>query len=245
MASIDARGFTRPGRSATPAAKGPAKARHGSTWGDIVRHDIDGARRLAPRRLAVLAAVALGGCLPVAGTDAGGDPSDAPITGRPLLETDVEAPERFRAREEGLWDGRPSLGGIWVAAPDVIDPERVVMRNPGNGQEVVGALFRRERITPGPRLQLSSEAAVALGILAGSPTEIEVVALLEVEPEPIPDVVAETDPTDASRAEAAPAAVRANPFRRLFGRFAPAPSAAVAATVAPPPPGEARPTRRP
>ncbi len=245
MAAIDARGFTRPGRSATPAAKGPAKARHGSTWGDIVRHDIDGARRLAPRLLAVGIAFALGGCLPVAGTDAVGGPSAAPITGRPLLETDVEAPERFRAREEGLWDGRPSLGGIWVAAPDVIDPERVVMRNPGNGQEVVGALFRRERITPGPRLQLSSEAAVALGILAGSPTEIEVVALREVAPEPIPDVVAETDAVAPEAAPAAATPARLNPFRRLFGRRAPAPAEAVAATVAPPPPGEVRPTQRP
>jgi hypothetical protein len=90
---------------------------------------------------------------------------------------DVEAPEVFRTEAPALWDGRPSLGGTWVAAPDVQDPERVVMRNPETGASVIGALFRRERANPGPPLQLSSEAAAALGILAGMPTVIEVVAL--------------------------------------------------------------------
>ena len=97
---------------------------------------------------------------------------------------DVEMPDVFAATERGLWDGRLSLGGIWVAAPDVAAPERVVIRNVETGQEVVGALFRRERFNPGPPLQLSSEAASALGILPGAPTELEVVALrLEEVPE--------------------------------------------------------------
>lgn len=92
-------------------------------------------------------------------------------------ERDIEAPEIFQATEAGLWDGRPSLGGVWIAHPDVTNPERAIVRNESNGKFVIGALFRRERETPGPRLQISSEAAAALGILAGQPTNLNVVAL--------------------------------------------------------------------
>lgn len=94
-----------------------------------------------------------------------------------LIEREVEAPEVFQATEAGLWDGRPSLGGVWVAHPDVTEPERVMIRNSSNGKFVVGALFRRARETPGPQFQVSSEAADALGMLAGAPAQINVVAL--------------------------------------------------------------------
>ncbi len=92
-------------------------------------------------------------------------------------ERDVEAPEIFQTTEAGLWDGRPSLGGVWIAHPDVTDPERAIIRNESNGKFVIGALFRRERETPGPRLQISSDAAAALGVLAGQPSNLNVVAL--------------------------------------------------------------------
>lgn len=111
-----------------------------------------------------------------------------------FIEQDVEAPDVFSANENALWDGRPSLGGVWVAHPDVGDPERVMIRNQENGKFVVGALFRRERDIPGPKLQLSSDAAQALDVLAGSPVELTVVALrkerIPVSP-PEPDVPAE------------------------------------------------------
>lgn len=94
-----------------------------------------------------------------------------------LIERDIEAPEAFDVTEPGLWDGRPSLGGVWVAHPDVKDPERVIVRNTSNGKFVIGALFRRERDMPGPRLQVSSDAAAALGMLAGAPAELNVTAL--------------------------------------------------------------------
>lgn len=99
----------------------------------------------------------------------------------PTVERDVEAPEVFSVTDEGLWDGRPSLGGVWVAHPDVEDPERVIIRNQSNDKFVVGALFRRERDIPGPSLQISSDAAVALGILAGAPAKLNVTALRKVE----------------------------------------------------------------
>lgn len=94
-----------------------------------------------------------------------------------LIDRDVEAPSVFQASDDALWDGRPSLGGVWVASPDAVDPERVIMRNPANGKFVIGALFKRERDNPGPSLQISSDAAAALGLLAGQPAKIDVTAL--------------------------------------------------------------------
>lgn len=84
-------------------------------------------------------------------------------------QRDVEAPDVFDVTEAGLWDGRPSLGGIWVAHPDAKQPERVLIKNAANNKSVTGALFRRERNLPGPALQVSSSAAEQLGMLAGSP----------------------------------------------------------------------------
>ncbi|MGB7242624.1 MAG: SPOR domain-containing protein [Sulfitobacter sp.] len=94
-----------------------------------------------------------------------------------LVERDVERPDVFSVTEPGLWDGRPSLGGVWVAHPDVTEPERVIIRSTTSDKFVIGALFRREREIPGPRLQISSDAATALGILAGAPAELNVTAL--------------------------------------------------------------------
>src|SRR5690606_15089456 len=99
------------------------------------------------------AALALGGCVEDAG--GGGKPAaggEAPAKTQKstrLVDRDVEAPNVFQVTEEALWDGRPSLGGVWVASPDARDPERVIMRNPANGKFVIGALFRRERDNPG------------------------------------------------------------------------------------------------
>ena len=107
-----------------------------------------------------------------------------------LVERDVEAPEVFQVTEAGLWDGRPSLGGVWVAHPEVREPNRVIIRNQDSGDFVIGALFRREREIPGPRLQVSSDAAAALGMLAGQPAQLNVTALTR-------EQVADTPP-DAS-----------------------------------------------
>lgn len=94
-----------------------------------------------------------------------------------LVERDVEAPSVFQQTDKGLWDGRPSLGGVWVAHPNVTDPERVIIRNEDNGKFVIGALFRKETATPGPKFQVSSDAAEALGMLAGAPALLNVTAL--------------------------------------------------------------------
>lgn len=106
-----------------------------------------------------------------------------------LVERDVEAPQVFQVTENGLWDGRPSLGGVWVAHPTVGDPERVIVRNPANDKFVVGALFRKETNLPGPDLQVSSDAAAALGLVAGQPQILNVTALRK-ENVPDPDAAA-------------------------------------------------------
>ena len=111
-----------------------------------------------------------------------------------LVERDVEAPEVFQVTEAGLWDGRPSLGGVWAAHPDVSEPERAIIRNETNDSFVIGALFRKERDTPGPRLQISSDAAAALDVLAGAPTELNVVALRREE---APEGATAAPPQDA------------------------------------------------
>jgi cell division septation protein DedD len=165
------------------------------------------------------AATAGGGVLPPAGGEA--------------IERDVEKPDVFSATDEGLWDGRPSLGGVWVAHPDVTSPERVVIRNPSTGKEITGALFRREREMPGPRIQVSSDAAAALGMVAGAPAQLSVVALVRERIEVAPP------PGEAI----ASGAIEATPLEP--GETAAAAVAAVAATPAPRPSAEDRPASRP
>ena len=124
------------------------------------------------------------------GQKPGTEAAPAAATSTTIVERDVEAPEVFQKTEAGLWDGRPSLGGVWVAHPDVDEPERVIIRNTENGRFVIGALFRRERDTPGPRFQVSSDAAAALGMLAGAPAELNVTALRREEVPVKPDATA-------------------------------------------------------
>ena len=171
-------------------------------------------------------AVALAGCQ--LGT--GANPEEAPADGTPpeaaavrTVERDVEAPKVFSVEDEGLWDGRPSLGGIWVAHASVKDPERVLVRNLANGKSVNAALFRRERENPGPKIQVSSDAAAALGMLAGAPAKLSVVALrreeVPVEPaqpaaaapaaKPTADMKPQPKPTAAITSAAAGAIAKA------------------------------------
>ncbi|WP_139103221.1 SPOR domain-containing protein [Pararhodobacter sp. CCB-MM2] len=181
--------------------------------------------RLAAAPVMVLSAVLTLGACQMSQTEAamaepGVVATDTGPGGR-VIERDVEAPEVFQASENGLWDGRPSLGGVWVAHPTAHDPERVLIRNRATGATVIGALFRRERENPGPRFQVSSEAANALGILAGAPTEIEVTALrlqrVEMEIDPAPEEVA----TAATETLAiAPVATAESPTAQPAGQVA-------------------------
>ncbi|SDE47465.1 SPOR domain-containing protein [Limimaricola pyoseonensis] len=155
------------------------------------------------RRAAALAALAL---LAACGDAQGPGGGEAPAKSTEIVSRDVEAPNIFQVTEAGLWDGRPSLGGVWVAYPgvDVEQIGQVVIRNTANGRFVIGALFRREREAPGPALQVSSEAAEALGLLAGAPAELNVTALRRAE-QPAPEAPgATTDFDDPQPIEAVP-----------------------------------------
>lgn len=153
-----------------------------------------------------------------------------------LVERDVEAPEVFQVTDSGLWDGRPSLGGVWVAHPDVKEPERVIIRNTRNSKFVIGALFRRERDNPGPVLQVSSDAAAALGMLAGAPAELNVTALRREEA-PVSEDMAEAPAADL----AAPDAVEETALDPVQATAATAIDAAE--TEAPAPPPKPKPTQ--
>lgn len=134
--------------------------------------------RIAATLIAALAAA----CAPLS-------EDEAPTPGGTAAEAtpgDALAPEAFRFAGEALWDGRPSLGGVWVAHPGVEEPSRALIRrvpaaDGGEPVEVTGALFRRDEAGAGPPLQVSSDAAEALGLVAGQPAALEVTALRRVD----------------------------------------------------------------
>ncbi|MEY8880308.1 SPOR domain-containing protein [Donghicola sp. XS_ASV15] len=197
------------------------------------------ARFMMTRTLVGIAALSLvAGCMeginPLAKKDDGATTVSGAQTSR-RVERDVEAPDVFQVSEKGLWDGRPSLGGVWVAHPDVKEPERVIIRNESNGSFVIGALFRRERTNPGPRIEVSSDAAEALGMLAGAPADITVTALRREETAGDETVAVTADPAPAEIA--APGDVETTPLDPIEAASAaidaPSPAAPVAPTPAP------------
>ena len=127
---------------------------------------------------------------------------------------DVQAPEVSSISAQGLRDGQPSPGGIWVASADVRDPKRVIIRNDATGETVIGALFRQERENPGPPIRISPDAAKAPGHLAGQPARVTITALRRAEDTPAAaaPVTAVTGPAKAGKSakttpQAEPAAV--------------------------------------
>jgi len=159
-------------------------------------------------------------------------------------ERDVEAPDVFHEEDKGLWDGRPSLGGIWVAHPDVTTPERVIIRNEGNGKSIVGALFRRERENPGPIIQVSSDAAKALGMLAGQPVKLNVIALRREE---VPEVVPASEPAPTKETLDTPETIEEKPLDPIASAAAAieAADSKPATSNTPPPPKPVAPAAAP
>ncbi len=96
---------------------------------------------------------------------------------------DIEQPDVFQATDIAMWDGRPTLGDIWVSVPDAIQPERVVIRNEKTGQEVKGAMFVREARSnlSGAPIRLSPGAARALGV---APLELARISVTAIRKEP-------------------------------------------------------------
>lgn len=89
------------------------------------------------------------------------------------------APEVFDATGLTIWDGASTLQGVWFAHPLAQRAQRARIYNLKNGVEMEGALFRRDPSISGPSILLSSDAARALGVTPGDPTELRIVALRE------------------------------------------------------------------
>lgn len=104
-----------------------------------------------------------------------------------LVERDVEAPEVFQLSEGGTWDGKPSLGAVWVAHADAEEPIRTIIRREGSDAFVIGMLYSRSSSNPGTGFQVSADAAEALGLAAGEEAVLDVTAL-------VPEQVAEDAP---------------------------------------------------
>lgn len=147
-----------------------------------------------------------------------------------LVETDVEAPDVFQAVGSGLWEGQPSLGGVWVAHPEARDPERVIIRNRETGSFVIGALFRQDAAVEDALMDVSSDAARALRMTAGEPALLDVTALrrapaLEETADPAPsEAIATPPPSSAIQATAqdGPAAAASTASGLTTPRAAPA-----------------------
>ena len=94
-----------------------------------------------------------------------------------IVERDIETPEVFETAETALWDGQPTLGGVWVAHPAVQAPVRVILRNPATQTFIIGNLFRNDPAPGVPPIRVSADAARALDMSAGQATQLHVTAL--------------------------------------------------------------------
>lgn len=112
-----------------------------------------------------------------------------------MVERDVEAPEVFQMTQDGTWDGRPSLGAVWIAHDEAEEPLRTIIRRQGTEEFVIGMLYKRSATNPGTGFQVSADAAEALGLSAGEPALLDVTALV---PEQVPEDAPEETPLDAA-----------------------------------------------
>ena len=94
-----------------------------------------------------------------------------------LVDAELVAPEVLSLTATGAWDGQATLGGVWVAHQNVKTPERVTIRDTETGASVVGSLFRKDPDPTQAALQVSLDAAAALGLAANEQRELTVIAL--------------------------------------------------------------------
>ena len=176
------------------------------------RHNIARPRQLSATLWAITFAGLLLGCQHV-DQMASQNISDAstPAPQVRLVERDIETPEVFDIRAPGLWDGAPTLGGIWVAHPDLKDPIRVVIRNLATQKFVIGSLFRNDPKPAAPAIRISSDAARALGIKANDDVTLSVTAMSRVSsattmPSASQTTSAKLEPAKAAHSSAGPLA---------------------------------------
>ena len=94
-----------------------------------------------------------------------------------IIERDIETPAVFETSGVALWNGQPTLGGVWVAHPAVQNPMRVILRNPAMHTFIIGNLFRNNPAPGAPPIRVSADAARALDMSAGQVTQLHVTAL--------------------------------------------------------------------
>lgn len=107
--------------------------------------------------------------LALAGCGFGGEPGPPERLGF----EDRLAPEAFEREAPAVRDAPDGAAGLWAAVPDLPRPERALVLNIANGDEVEVALFAGRRGTP---VRLSVEAAEALGI-GDDPVNVRITAL--------------------------------------------------------------------
>lgn len=122
-----------------------------------------------------------------------------------LTEAEVPRPELYSESGIAVWDGRPSIGAVWVAHPLVEQARRVRITVTETGVSAPGALLKRDPSIPGPPFLLSGDAAARLGVQPGVPARIEVVALeRDIVAEPIAETPPPVEPSNEQTSEPAP-----------------------------------------
>ena len=88
-----------------------------------------------------------------------------------------EKPEILDISATVFWDGEQTLGGNWIAYPDVDSPERVLIKNIANGKSIVGAIFQQTKKIKSGSAQISSDAAKSLKINKNEQTKVQIIAV--------------------------------------------------------------------
>ncbi len=178
------------------------------------------------RRLAALCgAIALAGCVSdlaapepsqadLASASSAGvdDPGAAPVlrlVAGAVSDIDpslVPDPDSFAAELAPVWDGLPTMQGVWIAHPLADRARRVRLTNLQTGAQVDGAMFRRDPNRDGPAVAISSEAAGKLGIAPDTETPVAVVALVRAGPAAVSQAGAEGPGSEAATGPGDPAA---------------------------------------
>lgn len=93
---------------------------------------------------------------------------------------DILKPLIFQTSARGLWDGRPTMGNVWVKVAGARGPERVEIRNEETGTTIRGAMFAAEDPTDPIPIKLSEKAALELGL---APLQQAVLTVTVLRPE--------------------------------------------------------------
>lgn len=89
----------------------------------------------------------------------------------------VRAAEVFSASGLAIWDGSRTVRGLWVAHPKADRTRKVRITNTRTGDEIDGILYRADRKRSDGVVTLSSDAAEAMNLKPGAPSQISIVGL--------------------------------------------------------------------